>query len=205
MREEHTIERELITAAMALFMRNGIRSMTMDALAREMGVSKKTLYKFVANRNEMVLKCLDFFLESILQEVEALSSQAENAVEELVLIDRMMSARLCNIQANLFFDLEHYYPAGYAQIMQKRKELMVGQTQANIRRGQGEGLFRKGINPAYIAEFHYSTMLWITAPDLIGQPGYSISDVLREALFYHVHGMATAKGVQLLNQYLPHE
>lgn len=205
MRDEQNIETELIGAAMALFMRNGIRSMTMDALAREMGVSKKTLYKFVANRNEMVLKCLDFFLESILHDVERIRGEAANAIEELVMIDRLTSSRLCNIQPNLLFDLEHYYPAVYAQIMDKRKELMVGQTKANICRGQEEGLFRKGINPSYIAEFHYSTMLWITSPDIIGQPGYSIADVLRESLFYHVHGMATSKGVQLLNQYLPHE
>jgi AcrR family transcriptional regulator len=179
--------------------------MTMDELARGLGVSKKTLYRFVDNRNEMVQKGMDLFLSSTLDEIEAIKDQASDPIEELVLIDRMMSNRLCNIQSSVIFDLERYHPQVYREMLNKRKSLMVRQTADNIRRGIDQGLYRAGIHPEHVAEFHYSTMLWITSPDLMQQAGYNIAEVLRESLLYHIHGLATDRGLALLQQYLPHD
>lgn len=198
-------EKDIIWRALELFFRNGIRSMTMDELARGLGVSKKTLYRFVSNRNEMVQKGMDLFLSSTLMEIESIKGQAQDPIEELVLIDRMMSNRLCNIQSSVIFDLERYHPQVYREMMTKRKSLMVSQTSDNIRRGIAQGLYRSGIHPEHVAEFHYSTMLWITSPDLMQQAGYNITEVLRESLLYHIHGLATDRGLALLQQYLPHD
>lgn len=189
---------QILRQSAAVFMRYGIKSVTMDDICRELGISKKTLYQFVEDKADLISKVLN---HDIKEEEEAISSIINSkltALEELHRIQSMVTQKVRNMHSSIIYDLRKYYPEAWNRIMQHRNDFVVGCIEQNIRKGQAEGVFRTDIHPAVIARIYSSRIEVVIDSSLFADLNLSTAEIYVEAVHYHIRGIATEKGLRLL-------
>lgn len=190
---------ELIAEAGKIFWTYGIRSVTMDDLATRMGISKKTLYQYVSDKNDLVDKVLDHVLNEFKEHV-AKASQGVNAIDELFNINSAVSVRLKNLHPSIHFDLEKYHPTAFRHMMETRRRDVRNITEKNLRRGIEEGLYRNDLNIAIISKLYVSRFEVVFDGDLFPAGKFPPEEVHWELFRYHIRGIASQEGVEYLMQ-----
>lgn len=181
-----------------LYNKYGIKSITMDDVARELGISKKTLYQFVSDKDDLVGKFVDFEIE-IRQEQICRCFQSElNAIEELFEISIFMNKMMRDQNPATEYDLKKYYPHHYQKIVKARKDGMYKYILLNLQKGKVEGLYREEMNEVIIAKFYLSRAENIHSTDHFTVEEFTSNKLFIELLTYHIRGIATAKGIKVL-------
>ncbi len=200
-----TQEQEIILRTLDLFMRYGIRSITMDDVAREMGISKKTIYRFFENKADLVHKCVTLVHDTIKTRMEEIHRSAQNAIDELFDIDRVVREIMENHNPGVRFQLKKYYPRTYNEVFQGRKQLIHKMIAENTENGMRDGLYRDDLKSDIVTHLYCSKV--DTLPDeeeeLINK--YDMKPIMRQALLYHIRGIASPKGLDYLEKKLKSE
>ena len=200
-----TQEQEIILRTLDLFMRYGIRSITMDDVAREMGISKKTIYRYFDNKADLVHKCVTLVHDTIKSRMEEIHQSAKNAIDELFDIDRVVREILENHNPGVRFQLRKYYPKTYNEVFHGRKQLILKMISENIESGKQNGLYREDVVTDIVAHLYCSKVE--TLPDeeeqLVNK--YNMKPIMRQGLVYHIRGIASPKGLEYLEQKLKSE
>jgi AcrR family transcriptional regulator len=197
-------EVKLIQQASAIFMRYGIKSITMDDMARHLGISKKTLYLYVKDKEELVAKVLNSFCKGEDNHICEIRKNAENAIEELLEIGKWVMHTLQNLHPSVTFDMEKYHPEAYRKMQTDRFAAVYSHIMSNIKKGQKEGFFRKDINPDIITKIYISRMDAMFNSQLFPTSEYRLVDVYQEMFRYHIRGIASEKGLEYLQEKSKH-
>ncbi|MDX5324909.1 MAG: TetR/AcrR family transcriptional regulator [Bacteroidota bacterium] len=197
-------ERQIVHGVIDMFMRYGIRSVTMDDVARELGVSKKTIYKFFSNKAELVDVSFRMFFSELRNQIVEVSSATENAIDELFLLDQTISDTIKRNHPGIFFQLRKYYPATYQFLFSERQKLVMELTRKNILKGIEQGLYRDDFNVDIISFLYYSKMLMMHQ-EVESMEECNVEDIIWENKIYHIRGIATEKGLQHLKNKLNKE
>jgi AcrR family transcriptional regulator len=179
-------------------MRYGIKSVTMDDVCRELGISKKTLYQFVEDKADLITKVLDHDIREEEKSINAILGNNLTALEELHRIQSMVTQKVRNMHSSIIYDLRKYYPEALNRVMQHRNDFVVGCIEQNIRKGQKEGVFRTDIHPAVIARIYSSRIEVVIDSSLFADLNLSTAEIYVEAVHYHIRGIATEKGLRYL-------
>lgn len=191
---------EIVKAALEIYMRFGIKSVTMDEMARQLGISKKTLYLFVKDKNELVEACIIYAHDCDLKGVDEICNKNLNAIEELLEVGRYLVKTLGSIHPSIFFDLSKYHP-GALKLMQKHKyESMRVSILSNLKRGMEQGVYRDNLTPEILSRLHIGTMDLIISGELVPVNEYRVDEVYSEYFRHHIRGIASAKGLQYLTE-----
>ncbi len=194
---------EIIPKAKEIYTRYGIKSVTMDDLAREIGVSKKTLYEHFSDKEEVVRKVVDFMIAEQQQAYdEIISIPDNNAIDELLQISRFISEHLKSVNPSLSYDLKKYYPDVWSELVQYKSKTVFEQIMANIRKGVNEELFRENLNYEVIAYVYVVRMELFSPGEIPGLEKYSYQEIFRTLFQYHVRGIASEKGRKYLDELL---
>ena len=126
----------------ALFMRYGIKSLTMNDVARELGISKKTLYQMVDSKNDLVVKVLEQHISREKAQCLNLAAAAPNAIEEIFIIMETNSQELTRMRSNVINDLQKYHRNGFEMIRKFQYDFVARVIRENMHRGRKEGLYR---------------------------------------------------------------
>jgi AcrR family transcriptional regulator len=186
-----------------LFQRYGIRSITMDDVAREVGISKKTLYQHIDHKDELVEKVVEaegahrrniFF--NILQ------NQKLNAVDELFEVNKLVGEMLKNYNPAIEYDLRKYYPQLYQKIKMRKRDKMYEAVKENISKGKKQGLYRKEVNEEIIAKLYVSRVENVCENDIFTDAEYKAPEFSTEIIIYHIRGIANEKGIAYLEENL---
>jgi TetR/AcrR family transcriptional regulator, cholesterol catabolism regulator len=180
-----------------LYMKYGIRSVTMDDVARELGISKKTLYEHFADKSELVKCFIELQLGSMDKEFLNLSQKKINAIERLLEISDMMIRFMRDFNPSVNFDLQKYYSEIWSLLMEFKRDQVFIYFKENLTQGISEGLYRKDMNPDIIARMYMLTIVAIMDTDFAPLIMNSLSPVFREIITYHIRGIATKKGLDL--------
>lgn len=190
-------KQKIFCQAEELFLRYGVKSVTMDDLAAHLGVSKKTLYQHFDNKSDLVEKTLSAHLDLEKEAVIALRKGAANAIDEIFRLGQHVSAHLQTVNPSILFDLKRYYPKAWG-IMEEHKNVFIYQhILNNIKRGKSENLYRQDIDPEIIARIYLNMINMIIQPDFQSDQ----QEVVRhyqEYLSYHVRGIASKEGFKVL-------
>jgi TetR/AcrR family transcriptional regulator, cholesterol catabolism regulator len=186
----------LLDSINKLLMRNGIKSMTMDDIAKGLGVSKKTLYKHFSDKSDVVFKTLDFYLNRDMKEQDEILNSEANAIDQLLEIMKHASDKIMDVHPSIHYDLEKYYPESWQLFQNYKFGYLFNKVYENLLKGIDEGLYRKNLNPAIIAKLHISRIDVFFDPSVF--PEMNFAQVLVEAIHYHLRGIASEKG----NEYL---
>lgn len=191
----------IIIRAAALFMRNGIKSVSMDDIAADLGMSKKTLYKTFTNKDEIVLGVMSTHLCQAQGECAHFASSATDAVREMLDISAWADREFSNIHPSIFHDLRKYYPTAWTLFSEHKSTFILDQITKNLRRGIAEGLFRADLDVEVLARLNLALIELAFDPDLYPPTQFAPIRVNKVFDEHFLLGVATLKGHRLFNKY----
>lgn len=189
---------ELLQKAAGLFMRFGIKSMTMDDMARQLGISKKTLYLYVSDKNDLVVKVMQMITDHEKHVANALCAEHENAIDMLFALSREIAQKFGQVHPSINYDLQKYHPEAWQIFNEFQTDFVTNCVQENIKSGITQGMYRDNLDPKLIAHF-YSSKLHMCSDGVTFPPDqYTFQKIHLEMMRYHVRGIASEKGLEYL-------
>lgn len=184
-----------------LYQRYGIKSVTMDDVAHEMGISKKTLYKHVCDKTDLVEKIFSRQLELQQKEFTRIHQEGENAIHELMLVQQWIMQHLKEHNPAIEYDLRKYYPALFETLLNHKRKQMHDSVLENLQRGKKEGIYLRGLPVEIITKL---LIFWVESmySNNIFTPEEIVSPVFHREIFgYHLRAIVNDEGRKLLHQY----
>jgi AcrR family transcriptional regulator len=195
-------EQKLIEEAHQVFMRYGIKSMTMDDIARQLRISKKTLYSFVSDKTDLVNKCLDYDCLVSISQINEVRNKKLNAIDENFEISSLIVHQLKGIHPSIFYDLEKYYPEAWNKMNSLHYDEAANMMEDNLKRGIAEGLYRDDLNIPIMTRLWVSRINVIFDPSMFPMDKFSLTEVYQEMFIHHILGIASEKGREYLKKKL---
>lgn len=180
--------------ALDLFMKYGVKSVSMDDLCRTLGISKKTIYTFINNKEELVVKVIQKHLNQNEKEISEIISHSADALDEMVSITRHVLVFLRKIQPSLIFDLKKYHPQVWKLIETQHFSFIENVIYNNIQRGIREGLYRSDIDAKIIARLYVTKSTNIVNEDYFPLTEFDRQKLVIQMLLYHLYGLVSDTG-----------
>jgi len=196
---------QLISSILELFMKFGIKSLTMDDISRKMGISKKTLYQVVKDKKDLVKKGMLLCLEDEQYVISDVTKKSESAIDELIGFTKCANARLSEMHASVIYDLQKYHPETWELMEDHKKGFVKNAILENTKRGIKEGIYRDNLNPEIIASLYILMMDGFFHSDEVFGKGVTLEEIHLEMIRYHVRGVANDKGITVLRNALNKE
>ena len=190
----------IIQAAAELFMRNGIRSVSMDDIASHLAMSKKTLYKWFENKDQIVLTSIQ---QHIAQE-ESCSQQmppADNVLEEMFNFMQWHRQMLTNLHPSIFYDLQKYHPQAWSLFTEHKNTFILQKVADHLRRGIAEGVFRADLDVEVLCRLRIAEIEVCFDNQVFPHRQFELVHLHTVCLEHFLLGIASLKGHRLINQY----
>jgi len=194
--------KNILSKVRELYTKYGIKSITMDDVARELGISKKTIYQYVTDKDDLVGKFVGNEIATRQEEICKCFKTGFNAIEELFEISIFMNKLIRDQNPATEHDLKKYYPHHYEKIANIRRESIFTYIFQNLSKGREERLYREDIDAEIIAKLYISRVESIHLNDLFTVEEFTSLRLFIELLKYHIRGIATEKGITVLNKKL---
>ena len=188
--------------AFQTFLKYGFRSVTMDDLCKELTMSKKTLYQFFSNKEELLTECIASFQARNQEQSDAIQKEASNPIELIFLVFRhfMKEAQQNNHQK--YLDLKKYYFDIWENANTCNEHYVINKILDNLQEGKKAGLYREDLNEKIIAKLFYQKTLLLSDQDFFPINEFRPVEVIHELVVYHLNGICTDKGRKLINDYI---
>lgn len=195
------IKDRILQAAIGLFTRNGIKSVSMDDIATHLGISKKTLYKWFENKDQIVSAVIANHLNGVQGECESIIGYARNAVDEMVQMMDWAKRQFANMNPTAIHDLRKYYPAAWSLFHSHKSNYILTQIQANLHRGVKEGLYRADLDVEVLSRLRLAQIDILFDPEIFPHGQFDQPRVQMACNEHFLLGMVTLKGHKLINEY----
>jgi AcrR family transcriptional regulator len=192
----------ILEKATDLFMRYGIRSVTMDEIAAQLGISKKTIYQFYADKDEIVEAVVGQEIERNETECVHFQSESENAVHEIFLAMKQTEEMLKGMNPLIMYDLEKHHPKAYKKLKEHKHQFFFKVMKDNLQRGVGEELYRPEINIDVVGRHRIESVFMVFNQDIFPHNRYHANDVLYEIGYLFLYGVTTMKGRKMIEKYM---
>lgn len=193
---------KILEAAELLFRKYGIRSVTMSDIASHLGMSKKTLYQYIDNKNELVEKILKKYIENEKLMCNQAADTADDALQEMFSISIQVQRNIENMNPSLLFDLRKYHFEVWQLFEQHRKEFILSIMKNNLKRGIDEDIYRKDMDTEIISRIHIGTINIFSDDELLPPDQFPRPLLHKEFVLYHLYGIVSEKGRALMSDYL---
>ncbi|PKQ70026.1 TetR/AcrR family transcriptional regulator [Raineya orbicola] len=192
----------ILAKAEELFMRYGIRSITMDDIARELAISKKTIYQYFQDKDALVEQVADRHFRQDETQICKISEHTENAIDEVILMSQHVKNRLKGVNPSVFFDLQRYHPKTWALWQEHKRNFIIAQVRRNLEQGVSEGLYRPDLHIEAlailrVAEIEMSFDIQLFPPDK-----FDLVSLQMTFLEHFIRGIVTSKGLEVLEKTL---
>lgn len=188
--------------ATALFLKYGVRSVSMDDISAQLGVSKKTLYQYYTDKNELIENVLEGIICINECSCQGCVVESENAVHEGVLSLRLLQDMFRAMNTAILYDLKKYHPGAFQIFIRHKNEFLCNMVKRNLERGIREEVYRSDINVDILTRFRVESltlMFDMEVQESISQP---LLDIQREVIIHYMYGLVNPKGYKLLTKYL---
>jgi AcrR family transcriptional regulator len=196
------IQERILHKSHELFMRYGIRSVSMDEIAAHLGISKKTIYQFYEDKDALVEDVIKIEIDRNETECASQQNSSDNAIHEVLLAVNMMEELLKVMNPAVIYELEKYHSKAYKKLNDHKAKFLYDTIKENLERGKREGLYREDINTDILTRFRIGTTFFIFNPDVFNPGKHSHTAVLNEITENFLYGIATAKGQKIIQKYL---
>ena len=199
--EMSEIKDKILSGAETLFLRYGFKSITMDDVARELGVSKKTLYQFFVDKNDLVHHCVEHHMENMNTMCSAVAKDNSlDAVSVIFEITEQMNAVIRQLNPSSMFDLKKYFKSAWDKLESERKSFIKRTMLDNLQQGKKEGLYKPELDPEITSDIYIHLMGYLTNPENHhGQPA-DLKTMHFELIKYHLRSICTSQGLALMNK-----
>ncbi len=194
-------ENRLLEGSRELFRRYGIKSVTMDDIARHLGISKKTIYQVYPDKNELVNALVKIELDDHTSKISEIQNSSKNAIEEMMEMMKHMGKEFTGINPNMFYDMQKYHPQAWSEFKKFKESFVSDCVMRNINRGTEAGLYRKDLNPKVLTRLRLEQVEMSFNPSVFPPDKFNIPEVQVVLLDHFLHGISTLKGHKLINKY----
>ncbi|HQW57201.1 MAG TPA: TetR/AcrR family transcriptional regulator, partial [Saprospiraceae bacterium] len=195
------IKTQIKQKAITFFLKYGIKNVTMDHLSTELGMSKKTLYKYFSNKNELLLEALEVYEHRDNDLTCEIVGENLDPVETIFLVFRQIITSLQEISPVTIYELKKYYAHIWDKFHKNKEQMVFDQMTKNILRGKEMGLYREEINVEIICQLYFNTVLLMTDEAVFPGSKFDKKLLLQEYIIYHLNGIANDKGRKLIQKY----
>ena len=187
--------------AHVLFMQYGLRSVSMDDIAGNLGMSKKTIYQYYADKDELIEAVISDELLRSQQICEQDQQCSDNAIHEIFLALEMVVDMMKSMNPSLIYDMQKYHPKAFQKFQQHKNDYLYNVIRINMERGIREGLYREDINLDILSRFRVESIMLPFNPDFHTQVKYSLAKLEEELIIHFLFGVASQKGYKLIIKY----
>lgn len=192
---------KILDKAAEMFLNLGFKSVTMDDIALELGISKKTIYQHFKTKTALVESTVFYLFESISSGITFIREAANNPIEELFQIKRFVSEYLKDEKSSPQFQLKKYYPKTYNRLYHKQLEVIRECLQKNLNKGISCKMYRSEIDVGFTTRIYVNGMLGIKNTNLFPVEMFDPGVLGYKFLDYHIRAIATPKGLEILNEF----
>jgi AcrR family transcriptional regulator len=194
-------QERIVKKAHELFMRYGIRSVSMDEVANHLGMSKKTIYQFYTDKDALVEDVINIEITEKQVVCKMHRQKSENAILEIFMATDMLLELLTHMNPALIFDLEKYHPKAFRKYNEHKNSFLYTLIKENIEWGKKDGLYREEILADIMARFRLASVFLIFNPDIFPGGKHSLPAIVSEITDNFLYGLASPKGQKLIQKY----
>lgn len=191
------MEEKIYYTASRLFCQYGFKSVSMDDLAASAGVSKKTIYQFVADKNELVQATVKQVLKYHLEAFQQARTNSANAVEEVLNQAKLPFDSLASVNRNFFYELEKFFPESWSLIETHRRKVIYPNIISNLERGEKEELYRELDNKQLIADIRFHQFK-SAFENQVYSGRLNTAELILELSHFYLHAITNTKGKKLI-------
>jgi AcrR family transcriptional regulator len=184
-----------------MFLQYGIRSVSMDDIAAQLGISKKTLYQYYTDKDELVDAVLQYEIQHGQQDCQKCFRDSKDAVEEIFLTMERIVEQFRNMNPMVLYDLQKFHFNAFQKFLKYKNDFLLDVIRKNIERGISEELFRPEINADILSRFRLESMMIAFNMNVFPPRKYNLADVTLEIIEHYLFGLATLKGHNLILKY----
>jgi AcrR family transcriptional regulator len=185
-----------------LFMRYGIRSITMDEIATQLGISKKTIYQFFTDKDAMVEAVVNTEMKRNEEDCRIFSTTAENAVHEIFLAMDSFDEMMKSMNPQLMYDLEKHHSTAFKRLKQYKYQFLFTMVKANLERGASEGLYRPRLNYELVTRHRIESAFMPFNQEAFPHHRFPMAQTCQELSILYLHSICNEKGKKLIDTYL---
>jgi AcrR family transcriptional regulator len=194
-------QEKILKTALELFFKFGIRHVTMDEIAKELGMSKKTIYQYYKEKDDLVNQLLENALKVQEKQFDDIGRVSKDPIHEMLLISDKMREVMQNINPMFFLDLQKYYTAGFERFQRFKEECGYQNILKNLEQGIKEGLYRADLDIHVAARFRMAQLDMLMFGNYFSFERTSMANMHKEILEMFMYGLCSLKGHKLINQY----
>lgn len=195
------IQQVILEKAESLFMRYGVKSISMDDVARALGISKKTLYQHFATKEELLIQTLEHNRQCELALIQHTLTHSDNALVEIVEIAKMVIRQLERVSDSLIFDLKKYHPDAFKILEDTRRTHIYEHIRRNLEKGIQQGLYLDTLDIEIMARIHVNSFN-LMMDDKLFPESLPKHHIFREYILHYLRGIVTPLGLQYLEKYM---
>ena len=196
------LEKSIVVTSTELFLTLGFKSVTMDDIAEEMKISKKTIYTFFANKEALVQSVVFSMYSYITTNLTQIREKANNPISELYEVKMFIMHQLKGEKTSPQHQLRKYYPNIHNELQKKQFDFMTKSVKKSLTKGLEMKLFRSSIDIDFISRMYFNGMVGIKNVDMFPTKKYSPEQLMENYLDYHLRAIVTEDGKKLLSSYI---
>ncbi|MGB2370073.1 MAG: TetR/AcrR family transcriptional regulator [Flavobacteriaceae bacterium] len=196
------LEKSIVDTSTELFLTLGFKSVTMDDIAEEMKISKKTIYTFFANKEALVQSVVFSMYSYITTNLTQIREKANNPISELYEVKMFIMHQLKGEKTSPQHQLRKYYPNIHNELQKKQFDFMTKSVKKSLTKGVEMKLFRPSIDIDFISRMYFNGMVGIKNVDMFPIEKYSPEQLMENYLDYHLRAIVTEDGMKLLSSFI---
>lgn len=187
----------ILRQALTLFSQYGLRNVSMDDIAKQLGMSKKTIYQYVEDKDDLVQKSFSLELSTAREKVENIIENHDNALEAVIQITMMSIKKFKEINPVAIFELQKYFPQVWVLMAKHKEECTFPNVEKVLQKGIEQGYFRKEMNASIVSRLHSETIRIILDPNNFPPEHYNLSETHLEAQDLFIRSIVTQQGLEI--------
>lgn len=191
----------ILAAAKELFFKFGIKSVTMDDIARHLGMSKKTIYQFFRDKDEIVMDLCRQDLDNHDRKLVSIVENSSDAILEILQIMEYVEEFFHSINPTMLYDLQKFYPNAWNLWKAFKETRVMELVQKNFKTGISQGLYRTDLNGKILAKLRIEQIEMAMNPQIFPPVQFDLPQVQVVILDHFLYGILTLKGHKLINKY----
>jgi AcrR family transcriptional regulator len=190
---------KILKGAEELIFKYGIKNITMDDIARHLSMSKKTIYKFYKEKDEIVHSLMQMSMEEDKIRFKKIYETAPNVVAEVFEMMKEMREVFSRINPIVFFELSKYYPQTWKEFQNFKTDFIQKMIEDTLSKGQKDGFIRPDINVKLLAKMRVEVIEMTLNSSVFSQ--FNLVETQLAITEHFLYGVCTLKGHKLINKY----
>ncbi len=191
---------DILERVRELFYKYGVRSISMEDICRDIGISKKKLYLFFESKNQLVEKLLELERQNFEIIFDTHNFEGVNAIDILLTVSQDIGERFRDVTPSLTFDLKKYYPETYRKHVDERTEFIFNKIQINLQKGINQGMYRDDLSIELVSRLYIRRLLDLHDPEVFPADKFSFQTLFDVMFDNFIRGITNENGIRYYEQ-----